>query len=866
MEKLKSDECLIFSSNDIEPEFKSVKFLGGKGLNLVNLSFQGFNVPPFVILNANELHCHFQKESEIDTVWIEKINSILGDYRWFSVRSSAIQEDSIQYSFAGQFKTELYVGWNDLSNAIQLVWDSIKSPNVLTYCEEHNLEAPDRMAIIIQVMVNSEISGVAFGVNPVNGRRDEMIISSVYGLGEGIVSGELNADTFTVTETSKIISAQTSPKKKKLVQLQQGTLDPAYENQTTTVWVDVDPSIQESPSLSSVQIEEISGILNKLKRIYKRPQDIEFALEKDQLFLLQTRPVTTLGQIADPTGEMILWDNSNIIESYPGVTTPLTFSFIIKMYESVYVQLCRLLGVSEGDLTQNKTIFENMLGLIQGRVYYNLLSWYKALALLPGFHLNAEFMEKMMGVKERFELKNLPKRTKWNERFRVLIMLRSMWKNLRGLPQMRINFQRDFQEVLNEYNAIDLKSKSAHELMELYLNFEQTLLKKWKAPLVNDFYAMIYFGVLQKLVEKYELPQGIHNDLLSGADDIISTQPIKRMEKMRDWVWERQDLTHQFKLLSVSELMQYIEKSVPDLQSQFMNYIQDFGDRCVGELKLETITYRQDPEMLMQLLKMYVCSERVDHKSLKLREIAEDLVDAGLRKHSVKRKIFQFVLKKTRILVSARENLRFERTRGFGKVREIFLAIGDVFYFEGIIENPRDIFYLTQNEIFDFIKGTAVTPELADLIQFRKSKYLSYENQTTAERIRTFGMVYHANIFNAVLNSGVLSGDLQGIGCCPGWVNAQVQVVHHPSEITELKGDILVTASTDPGWVTLFPSAGGILVERGSLLSHSAIVSRELGKPCIVGITGLLSRLKTGDWVEMDGSTGCVKIIREPAN
>lgn len=866
MEKLKSDECSIFSSNDIEPEFISVKFLGGKGLNLVNLSSQGFNVPPFVILNANELHRHFQKESEIDSVWIEKIKSILGDYRWFSVRSSAIQEDSIQFSFAGQFKTELYVGWDDLSNAIQLVWDSIKSPNVLTYCEEHNLEAPDRMAIIIQVMVNSEISGVAFGVNPVNGRRDEMIISSVYGLGEGIVSGELNADTFTVTETSKIISAQTSPKKKKLVQLQQGTLDPAYENQTTTVWVDVDPSIQESPSLSSVQIEEISGILNKLKRIYKRPQDIEFALEKDQLFLLQTRPVTTLGQIADPTGEMILWDNSNIIESYPGVTTPLTFSFIIKMYESVYVQLCRLLGVSEGDLTQNKTIFENMLGLIQGRVYYNLLSWYKALALLPGFHLNAEFMEKMMGVKERFELKNLPKRTKWNERFRVLIMLRSMWKNLRGLPQMRINFQRDFQEVLNEYNAIDLKSKSAHELMELYLNFEQTLLKKWKAPLVNDFYSMIYFGVLQKLVEKYELPQGIHNDLLSGADDIISTQPIKRMEKMRDWVWERQDLTHQFKLLSVSELMQYIEKSVPDLQSQFMNYIQDFGDRCVGELKLETITYRQDPEMLMQLLKMYVCSERLDHKSLKLREIAENLVDEKLRKHPVKRKIFQFVLKKTRILVSARENLRFERTRGFGKVREIFLAIGDVFYSEGIIENPRDIFYLTQNEIFDFIKGTAVTPELADLIQFRKSKYLSYENQTTAERIRTFGMVYHANIFNAVLNSGVLSGDLQGIGCCPGWVKAQVQVVHHPSEITELKGDILVTASTDPGWVTLFPSAGGILVERGSLLSHSAIVSRELGKPCIVGITGLLSRLKTGDWVEMDGSTGCVKIIREPAN
>jgi len=633
-----------------------------------------------------------------------------------------------------------------------------------------------------------------------------------------------------------------------------------------TMWVNVDPSIQESPSLSVAQIEEISAILKKLKSTYKRPQDIEFAFDNGQLYLLQTRPVTTLGQISDPNGEMILWDNSNIIESYPGVTTPLTFSFIIKMYESVYVQLCRLLGVSERDLADNKDIFENMLGLIRGRVYYNLLSWYKALALLPGFHLNAEFMEKMMGVKERFELKDLPQRTKWKERFRVLIMLRSMWKNLRGLPKMRLNFQRDFQQVLDEYNAIDLQSKSAHELMGLYQAFEQTLLKKWKAPLVNDFYAMIYFGVLQKLVEKYQLPQGIHNDLLSGADDIISTEPIKRIEKMRDWVWQNQELTEQFHHKSIPDLMKLVENSVPDLHKQFLNYLNDFGDRCVGELKLETISYKQNPAMLMQLLKMYVCSEKTEYKALKLREIAECVVNAELRKYPIKRKIFHFVLKKTRILVSARENLRFERTRGFGKVREIFLALGDVFYSEGIIENPRDIFYLTQNEIFDFIKGTAVTPELSDLIQFRKLKYLSYENQTTAERIRTFGMVYHGNVFDAALNSSILNGDLKGIGCCPGWVKTRVQVVHHPSEISDLNGDILVTASTDPGWVTLFPNAGGILVERGSLLSHSAIVSRELGKPCIVGITGLLSRLKTGDWVEMDGSTGFVKIIDEPAN
>jgi pyruvate,water dikinase len=219
------------------------------------------------------------------------------------------------------------------------------------------------------------------------------------------------------------------------------------------------------------------------------------------------------------------------------------------MYESVYIQLCRLLGVSEADLTKNAGVFANMLGLINGRVYYNLLSWYKALALLPGYHLNAEFMEKMMGVKERFELKDLPKRSKWTERARVLIMIKSMISNLRALPKMRVTFQADFQKVMDEFNQIPLHEKDSHELMELILRFEQTLLKKWKAPLVNDFYAMIYFGFTQKLAEKYQLPEGIHNQLLSSAGDIISVEPIHQIEKIVDkiskhWNWIEYSESH----------------------------------------------------------------------------------------------------------------------------------------------------------------------------------------------------------------------------------------------------------------------------------------------------------------------------------
>ena len=225
------------------------------------------------------------------------------------------------------------------------------------------------------------------------------------------------------------------------------------------------------------------------------------------------------------------------------------------------------------------------------------------------------------------------------------------------------------------------------------------------------------------------------------------------------------------------------------------------------------------------------------------------------------------MLRETRRLVSARENLRYARTRGYGVVRDIFNALGLRLHEAGVMDAPRDIFYLTQAEIFDFIKGTSVNGDLRELISLRKKQYAAWAlAPPPAERFETTGMVYVGNDFRkSRLPATAVAGDtLTGIGCCAGKVTARVRVVRSPEEVQHLEGDILVTMSTDPGWVTLFPTASAILVEKGSLLSHSAIVSREMGKPCIVGITGLLDRLRTGDVVEMDGSTGHISIMPTP--
>ena len=234
----------------------------------------------------------------------------------------------------------------------------------------------------------------------------------------------------------------------------------------------------------------------------------------------------------------------------------------------------------------------------------------------------------------------------------------------------------------------------------------------------------------------------------------------------------------------------------------------------------------------------------------------------------MKKWFFFGLLKKTRSLVSSRENLRYERTRGFAVVRRIFCGIGKQFAAEGILAEPRDVFYLTKEEVFDFIKGTSVQINLRALVAQRKAEYAVFEQeQPLPERITTFGTVYHGNDFRQVVQAAPIDGApedanlLKGLGCSAGIVRARVRVVRNPDELSSLEGDILVTSSTDPGWVALFPSASAILVERGSLLSHSAIVSRELGIPCVVGISGLLNRLKTGDLVEMNGTSGEVRVL-----
>jgi phosphohistidine swiveling domain-containing protein len=174
--------------------------------------------------------------------------------------------------------------------------------------------------------------------------------------------------------------------------------------------------------------------------------------------------------------------------------------------------------------------------------------------------------------------------------------------------------------------------------------------------------------------------------------------------------------------------------------------------------------------------------------------------------------------------------------------------------------HARDVFYLEWDEMIAFVEGRATTTDLAGLVAVRRREFEQHARAPEpAERFETRGVVYRGNSFSAQGTTLPPEGDRHtGIGCSPGLVRGPVRLIHDPGQARLRHGEIIVAERTDPGWVMVFPAASGLLVERGSLLSHSAIVARELGLPTIVALPGLTRWLKDGDWVEMDGTTGVV--------
>lgn len=814
--------------------------LGGKGAALAALVAAGFPVPPFFVVAPPAdpaAPAEPTRDEAADILaWTERLDA--ADGARFAVRSSARDEDGAHSSLAGQLDSFLDVPRAEVPGRVAAVRNSARNERAAAYRTARGLGPATAPAVVVQVMVPANSAGVAFSVDPVRADWASSVVAAVRGLGDALVSGATSADTFTVARVGgRVLSVQAGG--------------------------------NGEPALGVDAAAAVAALALRVERHFGRPQDIEWAYAAGTLHLLQARPITTLAGTVDAAGGERVWDNSNIAESYCGVTTPLTYAFARSVYEPAYREFLRMLGVDARTLADHDAVFRRLLGLVRGRIYYSLLDWYRLLALLPGFRFNRRFMEQMMGVKESLppDVAERLAASGRGERLRDAARLATtlaglLWQQFR-LQARKAAFLRRLDHAFTEPEAA-FAGWSAERLAAHYRELERRLMPHWDAPMVNDFLAMVYHGVLRRLCATWLGRESLANDLVGGEGGLVSTEPARLVEELAAEASGDAELVRALEAgppASASAI-----NARPRFAARVAAYIDRFGDRCLEELKLESPTLRDDPAPLHAAIATRAAMtggaapvrRRHDARGAAEAEAARLLAGRPLRRFVLRR-----VLNRARTYVRDRENLRLQRTRLFGRVRRIFAEIGVRFAAHGRLEAPRDVYYLTVDEILGCVEGTTCTVDTAALAALRRREFDAYRaGDAPADRFTTRGAVHLGNTFTAASApaAAAAEGDArQGLACCPGVVRGTARVVTDPRGARVLAGEVLVAERTDPGWVMLFPSASGLVVEHGSLLSHSAIVARELGLPAVVALHGATRWLQTGDTIELDGATGVVR-------
>lgn len=818
--------------------------IGGKAYNLKHLSSLSFNVPKWFCLTTEffghflgedkkeyeKLLNNYNEENRIKIIrLIERkqfseelkkiVNNKLSNYTILAVRSSATDEDGNNHSFAGMLESFLNIKKENVFEYIKKCYVSCFSKRVMEYRKNNNMiNNKIAMSVIIMEMVEPDYAGVVFTSNPKTNNPDEVFISVVKGLGEALVSGEKNSNDYTLNIFNEI----------------------TYKN-------------TQEFELNTELLELIAATSKNIEKSYKTRKglDIEFAIKGKELYILQSRPIATVSYVNKNLPRTIL-DNSNIIESYSGVTTPLTYTFAKEVYSKIYHQTLRNFYISEDAIASIEDDLNNMLYFYENKIYYKLNSWYKMTSLYPGYEKNKKYMENMMGVKTPLEESKTQAKTRLLKIYSGFI-----YKMLRMKKDSKA-FLEKFNKVTEKYRNNKFENIANKELVKIYETLESEILEDFTTPIANDMGAMVLYGMLTDKIKKKNIPNGdgLISKILSKQGNVESVKQTTELIDIVNEIKNNEKLLEEFRKDDVNSLIKKLDENNEEIFVRLNEYIKVFGARSMEELKLETITLFEDPTFLFKTIKKYL---EID---LNL-ESKEDVKDDNILNyfHFIDKLYVRILIKATKYFIRNRESLRLRRTYIYDVIRSIFLRIGHNFYNEDIIDNCRDIFYLEKNEIFAIVHGESMK-DIKQTIELRKKEYLENKDKTTYERMYFYGDVTPENMLpiyseqekddNSNVLTGVAGGGQVKIGI--------VKYISNPNESFE-KGYILMAKRTDPGWTVLFPMAEAIIIERGSILSHSAVVAREMGKTLVVGIRGLTDKIHDGDRIRVDGINGTVEFL-----
>lgn len=777
------------------------KSIGKKAYNLFVLKENGINVPDLFCVNGNI------KRDEIEK-YLEK------NYRNtnFAIRSSSSVEDSDTTSFAGQFTTFLNIPKKDVISKVYECSSSAFSEGLDRYIKEKQVSRDDiKINVIVQEMIVADKSGVVFTSNP-QGILNESVIVLGKGTGNNVVEDKVNTTTYYYNRTDNLYY---------------------YEKQ------------ENSETLDSNEIEKIIDEIKKVEKILGKNLDIEFAIKDNIIYILQARKITTLNN-----DKKIVLDNSNIVESYPGISLPLTQSFVKEVYYQIMKSVLKRLTGDDKTVSNYDSTLKSMVSVTNGRIYYQINNWYNILKLLPFSKRIIPMWQNMLGVED--------KEVDFNKNLSVSFKVKcaivsNFFKAFKTTQKEMEELNIFFENIITKYHEDYSINMSTDELINLYETLKNQIMKKWDITLVNDMYAFIYTALVKRQLKKEHMPDyaNISNRILSNVSNLESMKPIENLIDISIYVKKSNKILEFRNIKSNEDYYEYVS-NLQDvaLKDKLNNYIEEYGDRNLEELKLESKTFRTDPILLVNKIVKYAEDENLENY-LEKGDYYKNNINLSLK--------VQEYLKKAEIGIRNREKSRLHRSKLYGIMRNIVLDIAKNFVNQDIISKKEDIFYLYYDEIVQAVKNKE--ENLKDIIEDRKHEYSMYSKLPAYSRIVFDGKIInkaHLNINNEEFNSS--SNIICGIPCSSGKVVGEVVVINS-SNISniDVKGKILVTKMTDPGWVYLITQAKAVIAEKGSLLSHTAIIARELNKPTIVGVKNVTSILKDGERVEVDATIGKIR-------
>lgn len=781
------------------------------------------------------------------------------------VRSSAVGEDSEATSFAGQLDSIGGVtSAATLRQAVAGVWASRWFERAVAYQTARHVRLSG-MGVIVQRQIASAVSGVLFTEAPHS--TSHMLLEYCGGSGDRLVSGEINPGRITIARRTLRWVRQAGPES---------------------------PAAMETALLNDLQLGSLGRLALEIERAFGCPQDIEWTMDANgRLWVVQARPITARATVASSRPAGVLWSNANVNENFPQPICPLLYSIASIGYYHYFRNLGRAFGLSAHRMTLIDAPLRQIIGVHGARMYYNLTSIHAVLRSAPFGELLTGAFNQFVGAEASDEPAAAD--TFSGGRGRVLqalelvtIAVKTTWQYL-FLTRRVERFEQSVAAFSERTHPDRLAGRSLPDIVDDCRAFLEIRCHRWNGAALADAGAMVSHALLQRLLTRTcprDDQQGLHTTLLKALPDLVSSMPALELWRLSRQVLADPALHELFETSAAADVLTTVagDERFADFRIQLQQYLDDWGFRCSAELMLTVPSFQEAPEPVIELIKAYT---RVDGESPRdslERQEAERLAETarvlGELRYRPLSWVVPFVsqslavatvLTWTQRCIQLRERARLKQALLYSRFRRVALALGEGLREAGRIDQAADVFFLTFEELVALGSGSAMFPDhVRPLVAVRRQGHRDLSASTPPDSMRLpVGEYLPPAVSWAHGDDEPAQGAISfsGLGACGGATTGRATVLADVRESHLLAaGDVLVTRQTDPGWAPIFPLIAGLVIERGGMLSHGAIVAREFGIPSVVGVKHATRRIPQGARITVDGDRGVVRIAEVTAN